>query len=183
MVAACPPEMRCVLERRGSRWPLTLSSVHAQMGERRKLDLVTSELPAECTCHGWLGDSVLCKPPPGMDMDEFCRSMLPKHGIIVTQKPLPRTEAEYFAMLSAIVPRFDRTEVSERARERVEAREYAARFLRQWGDASENGEKRPATPSLMFAIALEEHVPAYRCWQTEDVQYYCATEGEYFFCV
>ena len=172
MAANIDPHWYSVIRSR-RRWRLTLLSIHCQLGERADLDLAVQSLPVNTVLHGWLGDSILIAPGPQFDVNAFLRDLAAKN-VILTVKPLPADDEEYFRMYREVVGHdFDRSCLSGRALRQHQAKEYAQKYLN-------NPKAMKYLPHLEFAIAVENLLPMVYNPDTKQTEFYSAAHGRWF---
>lgn len=154
-------------------WQLTLLSIHCQLGERAELEAAAKMLPDGTKLHGWLGDSLLIAPGPGFDTDAFLVK-LAGHGIVLTTKPLPSDEEEYFQMFKDITNKdFDRSPLAGRLLRQQEAKRYAWTYLT-------DPKSMRYIPHLEFAISIEDRLPLVYNPETKQIEFYSAVHGRWF---
>lgn len=155
------------------RWKLTLLSVHCQLGERRELDTAVARLPSDTVNHGWLGDSILIAPGPSFNAQAFLDE-LAAEDIILTVKPLPTNEEQYYEMYRDVVGAdFDRSILSGRSLRQAQAKAYAQRFLKDPGSMR-------YVPHLEFAISVESLLPMVYNPDTKQTEFFSASHGRWF---
>ena len=177
MVENAPADLVEYLKAHRPKWQLTLLSIYLQQGERRDLDACVAKLPKDATVHGWLGDSVLIAPSATFSADIFCSAMAAL-GIYITTKPLPATAAEYFDLYASITGQeFNQCLLSGRVLRRVEAREYAQRYINTMH--LKKG-RMSHIPHLEFAIAVEDRMPVVYNPQSGAAEFWSAQHGRWF---
>jgi hypothetical protein len=172
MAANVDPHWYSIIKSR-PRWRLTLLSIHCQLGERADLEVATKNLPVNTTLHGWLGDSILISPGPGFDAQTYLKDLAQKN-IILTVKPLPTDEDDYFQMYKEVTGHeFNRSPLSGRALRQLQAKNYAQNYLN-------NPKGMKYLPHLELAIAVENLLPMVFNPDTKQIEFYSAAHGRWF---
>jgi hypothetical protein len=149
---------------------LAALSVMCQTRERVDLDKAVALLPPHATVLGYLNDSVLCAPFD--DVRGYVELLETQHGILIEEKPLPRSPAEYETFLQNRLGReIDKTEVSRRRLENVRARANAMRWLFD--------KDRDVCPHVSFVVGMEDELPVNFNISTGKTEYYDESQGHW----
>ena len=178
LARACSPEVKKVLQDRKDSWELTLLSIMCQEGERVELATCVSMLPEGAVLHGWLGDSVLLSGR--FDAEQFCKSVEEAHDVLIGVKPFPASADQYYQLFQEITgSAFNQDVLSERELRRVEAKEYASKYLQELS-LPKNEKSVMFFPVLEFAIAVEAVLPVTYNILTRKLEYYDTRHGKWF---